>query len=286
MTKKNKEHHQKNKWRKWTNNYIKFVIVLVVLLFVFILAFICDEKSVKIDYSEENQDISSTINNENYYDAIITILDGEGEDSFTKTWGDLLKEGYPVCSNLVISNVGKSGYMNWETIEALNNIGVEFVFHTCSYDKNYDYHLMDDVISSIESGIAKMDEHNLEHRIVTWTSGINKEIYSIGNEYFEAGFSNSNSTNTVIGETGNCLNIQYRSNASNYSYGQLVDLINAAKKNNGWIVLFTRNNSENMTNTQINEFRKAFEYAKEHNVGIVTASEGFDLYYGNKLGNK
>lgn len=40
-----------------------------------------------------------------------------------------------------------------------------------------------------------------------------------------------------------------------------------------------------MNDDQINIFRKAFEYAKEHNVGIVTASEGFDLYYGNKLGN-
>lgn len=40
-----------------------------------------------------------------------------------------------------------------------------------------------------------------------------------------------------------------------------------------------------MDETQINIYRQALEYAEKHNVGIVTASEGFDLYYCNKLGN-
>ena len=39
------------------------------------------------------------------------------------------------------------------------------------------------------------------------------------------------------------------------------------------------------TNIEIDIYHQAFEYAKEHNVGIVTASEGYNLYYGNKLGN-
>lgn len=37
--------------------------------------------------------------------------------------------------------------------------------------------------------------------------------------------------------------------------------------------------------TKIDIYRQAFEYAKEHNVAVVTVSEGYDLYYGNKLGN-
>ena len=36
---------------------------------------------------------------------------------------------------------------------------------------------------------------------------------------------------------------------------------------------------------KIDIYRQAFEYAKEHNVAVVTVSEGYDLYYGNKLGN-
>ena len=45
------------------------------------------------------------------------------------------------------------------------------------------------------------------------------------------------------------------------------------------------NHTQTNTKTQIDIYRQAFEYAKEHNVAVVTASEGYDFYYGNKLVN-
>ena len=45
------------------------------------------------------------------------------------------------------------------------------------------------------------------------------------------------------------------------------------------------NHIQTITIIKIDIYRQAFEYAKEHNVAVVTASEGYDLYYGNKLGN-
>lgn len=70
-----------------------------------------------------------------------------------------------------------------------------------------------------------------------------------------------------------------------FEYPTFINLINETKAHNGWLVIFTRNNAKYMDETQIDIYRQAFEYAKEHNVAVVTASEGYDLYYGNKLGN-
>lgn len=281
----NKHHnHHRSKWKKWYDNNKKHVIVLLVLFIIASLAFFYDKKSNKVDYNIENQNYNYLANNKkDKYDAIITILDGEGESSFTEIWGELINEGYPICSNLVPNNIGKEGFMDWETIEALNNIGIEFNFHTCVYDIEYNYQSIEDTIKSIENGIKVIDEHNLQHKLATWTSGINKDVYQKGKKYFEGGFGNANSVDTVLGKVGNSMNIQYRSNASNYSYEQLIGLINAAIENNGWLVLFTRNTD--MNSAKIDIYRQAFEYAKKHNVAVVTASEGYDLYYGNKLGN-
>lgn len=216
------------------------------------------------------------------YDGIITIVDGEGENSFTGKWGSLIEDGYPVCSNLVTTYIGKDGYMDWNVIENLNNVGVEFVFHQCGDDPNIkkDSEGLNDYMLN---GIEMIDNHNLNHDFLIYGSNIDDDIYKLCKENFKGAFKLSSSVNT-----NGSLNIDlYKMNilyeATNYSYSQLTGLINNAIKNNGWVVLFTRN--PEIDKNQIETFRKAFEYAEENNCKVVGLSEGFDLYYGNKLGN-
>ena len=131
-----------------------------------------------------------------------------------------------------------------------------------------------------------LKDHGLEHRTILWRADVQPEKCEIGKNYFDCGFTNKYASDALSGDKSNPMMIQdywcYDVNQY-YTYNQLVALINAAIENNGWLVIFTRNNY--LDEKQIDIYRQAFEYAKEHNVAVVTASEGYDLYYGNKLGN-
>lgn len=272
-------HGTKYKIKKWLKNNGKIVFVLILLL-LFLLAILIDRNSNKnISNEEDVERVSSVTNN---YDGIITIIDGEGELTFTDIWGDLIQEGYPVCSNLVSDYVGKEGYMDWNTIKSLNNVGIEFVFHTSDH-KNYNEMEIEDVISNIENGIKKMDEYNLPHDLIVWTNYMRDEIYQMSKDYFKGGFAYSDGIDTIKKDKSSPIKMQYHYDASNYSLEQLVELINETKVNNGWLILFTRNTE--IDSNQIDVYRKALEYAEENNIAVVAASEGYDLYYGNKLGN-
>ena len=281
----NYSHHKhRSKFKKWLDNNRK-LIVIPIILFIFLLAFIVDR------INKTNATIDDTpeiiVDEDKNYEAIITVVDGEGESTFTEVWGELIKEGYPICSDLVTDFVGKDGYMDWETIEALNDVGVEFVFHSSSH-MTYNNAAKEEVIADMERGVKAMEEHGLDHRMITWISSTKEEYCELGYEYFDGGITDSPSVSTRDGNKSNPMMIADvfgSSDTSYFTFEQLQKLIDEAIVNNGWVVLFTRNNHKMMDDHQIDIYRQAFEYAKEHNVAVVTASEGFDLYYGNKLGN-
>ena len=122
----------KHKINRWFKNNWKWIFIVVILLF-FLIGSIIDSKRKDVNYQ---QIMENKIETDNNYDAILTIIDGEGEKTFTEKWGKLIDSGYPICSNLVVDYIGKNGYMDWDTIESLNNVGIEFVFHTSSHS-NY-----------------------------------------------------------------------------------------------------------------------------------------------------
>ena len=170
--------------------------------------------------------------------------------------------------------------MDWEAIEALNNIGVEFTFHSSNHIP-YNNVTKEEVIYDIERGIKAMEEHSLEHRILVWLANTMEDICELGYEYFDGGITDSPSVSTRGGDKSNPMMIADvfgSSDTSYFTFEQLQILIDEAIVNNGWVVLFTRNNHKMMDSHQIDIYRQAFEYAKEHNVAVVTASEGFDLY--------
>ena len=282
--KKHHHHHHKHKesFGHWLKHNWKWLIVLLLLL-IFFIAFIIDRNKKDIDINNE-EIIVETNNN---YDAIITIIDGEGESTFTDTWGELIKEGYPICSTLVTDYVGKDGFMNWDTIKALQNVGVEFTFHSSAH-RSYNNMTEKEIISDIERGINAMEEHGIEHRFACWLSGTATHIPKYGADYFDSGIDDASDISAITGDKSAPLVMKNEVLVSNNQYitiEELDALINQAIQNNGWLIIYTRNNANMMDSTQIDIYRQAFEYAKEHNVAVVTASEGYDLYYGNKLGN-
>lgn len=282
MKERHHHHHHNKGLKHWIKKNWKLVLLILVLL-IFAIAFIIDNRKRNIPNNTEEEIIDVNVN----YDGIITIVDGEGESTFTEVWGELIKEGYPICSDLVTDNIGKTGFMDWNTIKALNNVGVEFVFHSSAHP---DYNVMTDaeIIEDIERGVKAMEEHGLEHRSICWISRTSEDICELGKKYFDVGITDSPSVSTLDGDKSNPMmvaDIFGSNNETYFTYEQLKDYIDVARANNGWLVLFTRNNHKMMDSTQIDIYRQAFEYAKEHNVAVVTASEGYDLYYGNKLGN-
>lgn len=277
-------HHRtkKEKIKQWLKDNWKWLFILLVVL-IFILAFIVDRNKKEIDNVKE--DVVEVNSN---YDAIITVIDGEGESTFTEVWGSLIEEGYPICSDLVTDYVGKDGYMDWDTIKALSNVGVEFVFHSSAHS-SYNGMSNEKIIEDIERGIKAMDDHGLEHRSICWLATTSEDRCELGRNYFDVGITDNPSVSTLGGNKSNPMmvaDIFGSSNDTYFTYQQLKNYIDVIRGNNGWLVLFTRNNHKMMDETQINIYRQAFEYAKEHNVAVVTASEGYDLYYGNKLDNK
>ena len=243
------------------------------------MAFLFDSKSKNI-VETVNVEESTTTN----YDGIITIIDGETESNFTNTWGNLIADGYPICSSLVIDNVGKDGHMNWQTVEALNDIGVEFIFHSCDH-VSYNNRTIDDVKKDLERGTKTMEEHNIDHKIILWLDQTKEELCELGYDYFDGGIVSKSDSKAIYGEKNNRMMNEHVIGwypDRNCSLAELVQFIEIARKNNGWAIIFTRN--PYIDSTQIDIYRKAFQYAEEHNVGIVSASEGFDLFYGNKLG--
>lgn len=146
----------------------------------------------------------------------------------------------------------------------------------------------EEILEDIERGIKAMIDHGLEHRSICWITSTSEDRCELGKEFFDVGITDSPSVSTLDGNKNNQMMVAdiFGSNDTTYfTYRQLKNYIDVARANNGWLVLFTRNNHKMMDSTQIDIYRQAFEYAKEHNVAVVTASEGYDLYYGNKLGN-
>lgn len=272
------KHHKKSKYR---------LVIILSIVFIFILAFVIDN-AINNKKKKETENINNVINVENdNYDAIVTIIDGEGESTFTDVWGELIADGYPVCSNLVVDRVGNKGYMSWETIKALQDVGIEFIFHSSAHNE-YNRMTEKEVISDIERGIKAMDDYEINHSMILWIASTNKQNCELGNEYFDCGFISENGSTVLYGDKSNKMMNQYTHGYYDdkyFSYKELITLIEQARANNGWVIIFTRNNAKYMDSTQIDIYRQAFEYAKEHNVAVVTASEGYDLYYGNKLGN-
>lgn len=177
--------------------------------------------------------------------------------------------------------------MDWETIEALNDVGVEFIFYSSAH-KPYNDMSEEEIINDIERGVNAMEEHGIEHRFACWLSGTATHISDYGKKYFDGGIDDSSEISTLFGDKSAPLctkNEILVSNNSYHSAKEIAALIEQARVNNGWLIIYTRNNTKYMDKTQIDIYRQAFEYAKEHNVAVVTASEGYDLYYGNKLGN-
>ena len=278
-------HHEhlskKQKIKRWFKNNWKIIFVALIFL-LFLIGILVDKKHKNV--VDQNVEVIPIQKN---YDAIITIVDGEGESTFTEVWGELIKEGYPICSDLVTDNIGKDGYMDWDTIEALNDVGVEFLFHSSKH-QNYNNMTEEETIDDIKRGVNAMEEHGLKHDVVCWLSGTDEEHTEFGKNYFKAGIVDSGTINPITGDKSEPMRMKnyFGTNEDKYfTYQQLIQLIEQVRANNGWLVLFTRNNHKMMDSTQIDIYRKAFEYAKEHNVAVVTASEGYDLYYGNKLGN-
>lgn len=278
-------HHEhlskKQKIKRWFKNNWKIIFIALILL-MFLIGIIFDKKRKNV--YDQNVEVVPIQKN---YDAIITVVDGEGESTFTEVWGELIKEGYPICSDLVTDYVGTEGHMDWDTIEALNDVGVEFLFHSSAHSF-YNNMTKEETINDIERGINAMEEHDLKHDVVCWLSGTDAEHTEFGKNYFKAGIVDSATINPITGDKSEPMRMKnyFGSNGgSYYSLEQLIQLIEQARANNGWVILFTRNNHKMMDETQIDIYRQAFEYAKEHNVAVVTASEGYDLYYGNKLGN-
>lgn len=283
----NKAHHSshhkhskglKHKIKKWLKNNWKWIFIIVILLF-FLIGNMIDSKRKDVNYQ---QIIENTTEINNNYDAILTVVDGEGEATFTKKWGKLIENGYPICSNLVTNYIGKKGYMDWDTIESLNNVGIEFIFHTSAHT-NYSNMSEDEIIKDIEYGKSEMEKHGLNNDLILWNGWTKLDICEFGSSYFKGGFAIEGTETSKENGMHNKMTVPYYYDASNYSLEDLKKMIYIAKTNNDWIVLFTRNNE--MNDEQIENYRQAFEYANEINVGIVTASEGYDLYYGNKLGS-
>lgn len=278
-----KHHHshrtRKEKIKDYIKKYGKYFVLILLFLLAITSVFLDSKKGNYTDVEENNIKVQE----ENNYDGLITIVDGEGYDTFSSVWGQLIKDGYPICSNLIVNYVGKEGYMDWDTIEALNDLGVDFIFHSTNH-KAYASMSYDEVLFDFEYGKEKMKEHGLNDRYIVWIGLTNPSIIEMGNNYFEGGFAINNS-NIDYDQINGRKPIIYYYKEQGYSYPELQSYIDYAIKNNEWIVLFTKSNYDFMNEDQINTFRKAFEYATEHNVGIVTASEGFDLYYSNKLGN-
>ena len=286
-TESNTRNHRKHKKTIkviFKDNWKFLSIIFVIVIFLIGNKIDSINKNISSDYLVDlnKPEYQKKEDNNVNYNAIITIIDGEGESTFTKVWGDLINEGYPICSNLVNNCVGQDGFMSWETIEALNNVGIEFIFHTTSH-QDYNSYSLDDVKEDIEIGTSEMKEHDLDNRFIVWRNEMRKEIYETIEDMLDGGFAFSNGANTINADKEGKIKMQYCYDASYYSLSQLKNLINSAVENNGWLVLFTRN--PQMNEEQIDIYRQAFEYAKQHNVAVVTASEGYDLYYGNKLGN-
>lgn len=99
-------HHHKKNFKHWIKHNWKLLLIVLVL-FIFLLAFIIDKNKNNIDIINEDVVIEN-----NNYDAIITVVDGEGELTFTEVWGEIIKEGYPICSDLVIDYIGRDGFMD------------------------------------------------------------------------------------------------------------------------------------------------------------------------------
>lgn len=274
-------HTHKRSIKSWIRHNRKWLLIVLILL-IFTFAFIIDRN--KKDVGIEEDIIVDTKNN---CDAIITIIDGEGESTFTDTWGEIIQEGYLICSTLVTDYVGKDGFMDWSTIKALQNVGVEFTFHSSAH-RSYNNMTEEEIINDIERGVNAMEEHGIDHRFACWLSGTATHIPKYGADYFDGGIDDASEISAITGDKSVPLLMKNEILVSNNSYitfDQLATLINQAIQNNGWLIIYTRNNAPMMDSTQIDIYRQAFEYAKDHNVAVVTASEGYDLYYGNKLGN-
>lgn len=173
---KHHKHHHSNhsnkreKFSLFFNKYGKWGI-LIIFAIVILSAIFLDRKNdtqyvEQVDETAEQQSSN--------YDGIITIIDGEGEETFTETWGELISEGYPICSDIVVDNVGKNGYMNWETIKALNDVGVEFLFHSSNH-VSYADKSIDEIEKDIQHGIDEMENHGLNHDYIVWLSSTQKE---------------------------------------------------------------------------------------------------------------
>lgn len=208
----------------------KALIVIIAILLLFCFAYIFDNKSNK-----EIETVTIEEDAINNYDGIITIIDGETESSFTSVWGDLIADGYPICSSLVIDNIGKNGYMNWETIEALNDVEVEFVFHSCDHIP-YNSRTKEDVKEDLERGTKAMEEHNIEHKIILWLDQTNEDICELGYDYFAGGVVSKSNSKVIYGEKNNPMMSEHVIGwyPDKYcSLAELVQFIETAKKNNG-----------------------------------------------------
>lgn len=291
---KKNHHHHRHKTNKFIDFFqsIRIPATFIILLCTFLLFCYLFFNIEENENNSENENyvgeyIEPQVNNnsnDSKYDGIITIIDGEGENTFSETWGPLIKDGYTICSNLVSNNVGKDGYYDWDTIKSLNEIGVEFVLHPHNYG-NYNNLTKDVIISDLVDGKNLMKEHDLDDKYVVWIGNANAQVIEIGNDYFDGSFSETNTGKSFDKIKGN-KPVRYYLIERYISYYDLVNYIDYAIKNHEWVVFYTRNKLDFMYGEQMDIFRKAFEYAKDHNVGLVGVQEGFDIYYGNKLGNE
>lgn len=217
--------------------------------------------------------------------ALLTIIDDDGNvDYYRDVYPMALEKGVSISAAVPAGRIGNDGYMTWEMVKECRNNGMEILCHTYSHilatkigeltqdDFELDYSRALEVFSQ-----EKIDAELL---VFSGSTGLYAKAQNPAQQLFKGAFlAGDNQTNFIGGDP---YKIKRYRIGSDYPFevDTLIELIDKLNDTGGWMVWMMHTSSKSTWNSDVPRIiGEVIDYAKELNISIVTAQQGFEIYY-------
>lgn len=223
---------------------------------------------------------------------IITFL---ADDCTLKDYTDLkqfiLDKNVKVTLAVITSRVGTSGYMNFEQIKEMKELGCEILFHSHSH-QNYTTLTKEEIDQDIRTGLAILKQQGIVVNgfVYPFNAYDYDKTVPVVQRYFNFAFAkkdfgNYQGRNDVImtnqaidrialGSYFDGSKPEYPTDTSSLEY--YISRVDEAIDIKNWVVFMIH--SDVTTSEQWQHMRDLVDYIRSKNVDIVSATEGFEIY--------
>ena len=214
--------------------------------------------------------------------GVITIIDDDGRREFmTKLMPIVRDKNISIATAVVPKWVGsKARFMTWDDIAKCESEGAEVLCHTLKHRDVDPTKAMK--TKEIKKEYAKarkiLKEHGYDSDVLVYPHETGKlaKAQKAASQVFGCGLMHDEPGINTADENLYCLNRYLIEGPIAERPWETREFVDKVKKEGGWMIWELHCGIDRITDTAVENLRKAVDYAKEQGVEIVTAQEGYE----------